>query len=111
MKEMLRMILDMDKQACERVKEAEAYRDKEIAELGEKKNRITYGHMSADRLFFVRGKQPECRGRRTKPGASGAEPGSAGRDRQAGQLSVRLTDQIFINGNVYDDWHIAPTRP
>ena len=36
MKEMLRMILDMDKQACERVKEAEAYRDKEIAELGEK---------------------------------------------------------------------------
>ena len=41
MKEMLRMILDMDKQACERVKEAEAYRDKEIAELGEKKNRIT----------------------------------------------------------------------
>lgn len=29
----------------------------------------------------------------------------------AGQLSVRLTDQIFINGNVYDDWHIAPTRP
>ena len=41
MKEMLRVILDMDKQACERVKEAEAYRDKEIAELGEKKNRIT----------------------------------------------------------------------
>ena len=29
----------------------------------------------------------------------------------AGQLSVRLTDQIFINGNVYDDWHIAPTKP
>ena len=29
----------------------------------------------------------------------------------AGQLSVRLTDQIFINGSVYDDWHIAPTRP
>lgn len=28
----------------------------------------------------------------------------------AGQLSVRLTDQIFINGNVYDDWHIAPTK-
>lgn len=41
MKEMLRVILDMDKQACERVKQAEAYRDKEIAELGEKKNRIT----------------------------------------------------------------------
>ena len=29
----------------------------------------------------------------------------------AGQLSVRLTDQIFIKGNVYDDWHIAPTKP
>lgn len=29
----------------------------------------------------------------------------------AGQLSVRLTDQIFLNGNVYDDWHIAPTKP
>lgn len=29
----------------------------------------------------------------------------------AGQLSVRITDQIFINGNVYDDWHIAPTKP
>ena len=29
----------------------------------------------------------------------------------AGQLSVRLTDQIFINGSVYNDWHIAPTRP
>lgn len=41
MKEILRVILDMDKQACERVKQAEAYRDKEIAELGEKKNRIT----------------------------------------------------------------------
>ncbi len=41
MKEMLRVILDMDKQACKRVKQAEAYRDKEIAELGEKKNRIT----------------------------------------------------------------------
>mgnify|MGYP000846614786 FL=1 len=41
MKEMLRVILDMDKQACERVKEAEAYRDKEIAELSEKKSRIT----------------------------------------------------------------------
>ena len=51
----------------------------------EKKNRITYGHLSADRLFFARGKQLECRGRRTKPGASGAEPGSAGRDFQAGQ--------------------------
>lgn len=41
MKEMLRVILDMDKQASRRVKEAEAYRDKEIAELSEKKNRIT----------------------------------------------------------------------
>ncbi|HAX83045.1 MAG TPA: hypothetical protein DCY15_00640 [Ruminococcaceae bacterium] len=41
MKEMLRVILDMDKQACKRVKQAEAYRGKEIAELGEKKNRIT----------------------------------------------------------------------
>ena len=29
----------------------------------------------------------------------------------AGQLSVRLTDQIFIKGNVYDDWHVAPTKP
>lgn len=29
----------------------------------------------------------------------------------AGQLSVRLTDQIYINGNVYDDWHIAPVKP
>ena len=28
MKEMLRVILDMDKQACERVKEAEAYRER-----------------------------------------------------------------------------------
>lgn len=41
MKEMLRVILDMDKQACEQVKEAEAYRDKEVAELSEKKARIT----------------------------------------------------------------------
>lgn len=41
MKEMLRIILDMDKQASQRVKEAEAYRDKEIAELSEKKVRIT----------------------------------------------------------------------
>ena len=29
----------------------------------------------------------------------------------AGQLSVRLTDQIYIKGNVYDDWHIAPVKP
>lgn len=29
----------------------------------------------------------------------------------AGQLSVRLTDQICIKGNVYDDWHIAPVKP
>lgn len=27
----------------------------------------------------------------------------------AGQLSVRLTDSMRIKGNVYDDWHIAPT--
>ena len=40
MKEMLRMILDMDKQACARVQEAEAYRDKRIAELSEKKDEI-----------------------------------------------------------------------
>ena len=29
----------------------------------------------------------------------------------AGQLSVRLTDLIYIKGNVYDDWHIAPVKP
>ena len=29
----------------------------------------------------------------------------------AGQLSVRITDQMIIKGNVYDDWHIAPTNP
>lgn len=29
----------------------------------------------------------------------------------AGQLSVRLTNQIYIKGNVYDDWHIAPAKP
>lgn len=29
----------------------------------------------------------------------------------AGQLSLRLTDHMKIRGNVYDDWHIAPTRP
>ena len=29
----------------------------------------------------------------------------------AGQLSVRLTDQIYIKGNVYDDWRIAPVKP
>ena len=28
----------------------------------------------------------------------------------AGQLSVRLTDQIFINGSVYNDWHIGPDK-
>lgn len=27
----------------------------------------------------------------------------------AGQLSVRMTDSMIIRGNVYDDWHIAPT--
>ena len=26
------------------------------------------------------------------------------------QLSVRLTDQIFINGSVYNDWHIGPDK-
>lgn len=26
----------------------------------------------------------------------------------AGQLSVRLTDKVYIKGNVYDDWHVAP---
>lgn len=40
MKEMLRMILDMDKQACARVHEAEAYRDSRIAELSGKKDEI-----------------------------------------------------------------------
>ena len=34
------MILDMDKQACARVQEAEAYSDKRIAELREKKDEI-----------------------------------------------------------------------
>ena len=34
------MILDMDKQSCARVQEAEAYRDKRIAELSEKKDEI-----------------------------------------------------------------------
>lgn len=29
----------------------------------------------------------------------------------AGQLSVRVTDQIYIKGNVYDDWHVAPVKP
>lgn len=29
----------------------------------------------------------------------------------AGQLSLRLTNHMKIRGNVYDDWHIAPTRP
>ncbi len=29
----------------------------------------------------------------------------------AGQLSMRLTDSMKIKGNVYDDWHIAPTKP
>lgn len=34
------MILDMDKQACARVHEAEAYRDSRIAELSGKKDEI-----------------------------------------------------------------------
>lgn len=29
----------------------------------------------------------------------------------AGQLSVRLTGQVYIKGNVYDDWHVAPVKP
>ncbi len=29
----------------------------------------------------------------------------------AGHLSVKLTSDIYINGNVYDDWHIAPVHP
>lgn len=29
----------------------------------------------------------------------------------AGQLSMRLTDRIIIKGNVYDDWHVGPTKP
>lgn len=29
----------------------------------------------------------------------------------AGQLSVRLTDQMIIKGNVFDDWHVAPDKP
>lgn len=24
---------------------------------------------------------------------------------------IRLTDQMVIRGNVYDDWHIAPVKP
>lgn len=60
MKEMLRMILDMDKQACERVKEAEAYRDKEIAELGEKKNRITEEENQKALDFALKKSQKQC---------------------------------------------------
>lgn len=29
----------------------------------------------------------------------------------AGQLSVRLTDNILIKGNVFDDWHVGPEKP
>lgn len=29
----------------------------------------------------------------------------------AGQLSMRLTDRIMVKGNVYDDWHVGPTKP
>ena len=29
----------------------------------------------------------------------------------AGQLTAKLTDSIVIKGNVYDDWHVAPTNP
>ena len=28
----------------------------------------------------------------------------------AGMLSLNLTDSVNISGNVYDDWHIAPTH-
>lgn len=28
----------------------------------------------------------------------------------AGMLSVNKTDSLTIKGNVYDDWHIAPTN-
>lgn len=28
----------------------------------------------------------------------------------AGQLSARMTDWVYIKGNVYDDWHIAPVN-
>lgn len=41
MDEMLQLILDMDKAARERVREAEAYRDNEIADLSSKKDLIT----------------------------------------------------------------------
>lgn len=41
MKEMLKSIIDMDKEARKKVRAAEAYRDSEIAELSTKKNRIT----------------------------------------------------------------------
>lgn len=41
MKEMLQAIINMDKEARERVKEAEAYRDDKIAGLSEQKNQIT----------------------------------------------------------------------
>lgn len=41
MKEMLQAIIDMDKEARERVREAEAYRDDKIAGLSEQKNQIT----------------------------------------------------------------------
>lgn len=27
----------------------------------------------------------------------------------AGMLSLNLTDDVSIDGNVYDDWHIGPT--
>ena len=29
----------------------------------------------------------------------------------AGMLSMNLTDSIMIEGNVWDDWHIAPQKP
>lgn len=29
----------------------------------------------------------------------------------AGCLSQKLTDNIYIKGNVYDDWHVAPVKP
>lgn len=59
MKEMLRVILEMDKQACERVKEAEAYRDREIAELSEKKDRIIEEENRKARDFALKKSQKQ----------------------------------------------------
>lgn len=29
----------------------------------------------------------------------------------AGMLSMNLTDSVYIRGNLWDDWHIAPVKP